>query len=263
MNSARVWVGIVLLIMASATCRTNAADAPEVVPAAAGPTNLDGQGLALQLASMEPLQNSEVRGRLFIKGKQSRSEVPFICKVIRRESNWESVFEALATNNSSAETLVVIHTPGAPNRYLWGRAQGTNAVTPQPISPDKAATTGFAGSDYTLADLGLDFLHWPMQERLRGRTRLNRICYVLESRNDRASEIVWVRSFIDQEYVGTIGSQGFPAILVAEAYDIRNKMVKEFSLHGSSFKKVDGQYRLQKMEISNYETGSETTMKFD
>ncbi len=238
-----------------------AAEPPKTAPA----VELDGHGLAMQLSSMEPVESSEIHGTLCIKLKRTRSEAPFVCKVIRRDSTWESVFQALATGKTAAETLVIIHTSGAPIRYLYAKAQSpTNTlVEPQPISAEKAAVTAFAGSDYSLADLGLDFLHWPSQERLRGRTRLNRACYVLESRNDRATEIVRVRSFIDQEYAGTLGSQGFPAILVAEAYNLKNEMVKEFSLHGSSFKKVDGHYRLEQMEITNLKTGSQTTMKFN
>ena len=226
---------------------------------------LDGHGLAMQLSSMEPVESSEIHGTLCIKLKRKHSEAPFVCKVIRRDTTWDSVFQAQATEKIAAETLVIIHTPGAPNRYLYAKAQSpTNTlVEPQPISAEKAAVTAFAGSDYSLADLGLDFLQWTSQERLRGRTRLNRACYVLESRNDHAPEVVRVRSFIDREYAGTLGSQGFPAILVVEAYNSKNEMIKEFSLHGSSFKKVDGRYRLEQMEITNLKTGSQTTMKFD
>ena len=229
--------------------------------------DLDGPGLAALLSSMEPIENNEMRGTFIIsnKTKHLRSEVPFVGKVIRHGTNWDSVFEAAATAKTPAETLVVVHTPDAPNRYFYGRAPSlTNStVNPQPISRDKAASTAFAGSDYSLADLGLDFLHWPLQERQGGQTRLSRSCFVLQSRDDRSPGIVRVRSFIDEEYATTIGSQGFPAILVAEAYDLQNEEVKEFSLHRSSFKKVNGQYKLEQMEIDNLKTGSQTTMKFD
>lgn len=236
-------------------------------PGPARVPDLDGQGLAALLSSMEPLENTEIHGTLVIsnKEKHQRSEAPFVGKVIRHETNWESVFQTAATAKSPAETLVVIHTADGPNRYLYGRALSpTNGpVTPAPISVERAAATAFAGSDYSLADLGLDFLHWPSQVRLRGETRLNRPCYVVESRDSRSPGIVRVRSFIDQEYATTIGSQGFPAILVAEAYDLQNDEVKEFSLHRSSFKKVNGQYQLEQMEIENLKTRSQTTMKFD
>ena len=40
-------------------------------------------------------------------------------------------------------------------------------------------------------------------------------------------------------------------------------MIKKFSLHGSSFKKVNGRWRLEKMEIQNEKTDSHTVLKFD
>ena len=38
-------------------------------------------------------------------------------------------------------------------------------------------------------------------------------------------------------------------------------MIKKFSLHGSSFKKVNGHYHLQQMEIKT--NHSQTVLKFD
>jgi hypothetical protein len=247
----------VFLLGASALLQ---AQAPASVPEPDGPT------LATMLCSMEPLENSEVRGRLQVKQKKNAYEAPMTCKVIRKTGSWESVFEAGASQKTGPEKLVIIHIPGKENQYLYARAEKPSAPLPelQSISADRAATTGFAGSDYSLADLGLDFLRWPKQQRLPDATRLDRPCYVLESVNERASEIVRVRSFIDKEYSGMLGSQGFPALLVVEGFDIHNKdVVKEFSLHGSSFKKVNGRYQLEKMEISNEKTDSQTVMRFD
>lgn len=229
-------------------------------------TELDGQGLANRLATIKPTEESEVHGTINIRMKRVRRQIPFTSQVLLRGDKWQSVFQTAATADSGIETLVVVHDPsGGPNEYLYSRASSpTN--TPPPLSPvdaDKAATIPFARSDFTLAELGLDFLHWPMQQRLRSQTRLNRVCYVLESRNVRAPEIVRIRAFIDKEYAGTLGEQGFPALLVAEGYDLHNEQVKEFSLEGSSFKKVHGQYRLKQIKMENYKTGSQTLLKFD
>ena len=229
-------------------------------------SKLNGKGLAELLTSMEPVENTVIHGTLIVtnKAKHVRDEIPFTGKVLRGETQWQSVFEAQATAKSPAETLIVIHTPGSTNQYLWGQSTSTNAVEPKPISAHKAAATGFAGTDYSLSDLGLEFLHWANQERLPSQARLTRPCHVLESRYDLAESIVRVVSYIDCEYASSIGSQGFPAILVAEAYSTQGKNpVKEFSLHGSSIKKVNGQYQLEQMEMSNLKTGSTTIMKFD
>ena len=59
-----------------------------------------------------------------------------------------------------------------------------------------------------------------------------------------AKSIVRVKSYIDKES---------NAPILAEGYDARDHLVKEFSLRGSSFKKVNGHWRLEKMGISDKE----------
>jgi hypothetical protein len=85
----------------------------------------------------------------------------------------------------------------------------------------------------------------------------------LESKTSQETEITRVRAYFDREYISQLGDQGFPALLAAEAFDRDGNLVKEFSLGGSSIKKVNGQYRLEKMKITNDKTDSETTLKFD
>jgi hypothetical protein len=84
--------------------------------------------------------------------------------------------------------------------------------------------------------------------------RLGQPCYVLESSNSQPAEIVRVRSDIDKESGGP---------LIADAYDAQGHIVKEYSLHGSSFKKVNGRWQLEKMDIRNKKTNSHTELKFD
>ena len=96
--------------------------------------------------------------------------------------------------------------------------------------------------------------HWPRQRRLKGELRLGQSCYVLESRDPAAKSIVRVKSYIDKESNG---------LLVAEAYDAADHKIKEFSLHGSSFQKVNGHWRLKEMEIRDLKKHSRTELKFD
>jgi len=237
------------------------AEAPSTPPA----SEPDGSELAKQIREMVPVGDSTIRGTLQIRLKKKRQSLPFICQVVRHGAEWETIFTASSTTNTPAETLVIKHAPGETNSYLYAKAQTPTGALPvlSPVSPQFASTTQFAGSDFTLADLGLDYLFWPMQKRLKNQNRLDRLCYVLESSNDRGAEIVRMCSFIDKEYSGNLGEQGFPALLVAEAYDSNGELVRKFSLHGSSFKKVNGQYRLRKMEILNEKTGSQTTIEYD
>lgn len=112
----------------------------------------------------------------------------------------------------------------------------------------------FADSDFWIADLGLEFFHWPEQKILRHEMRRGRSCKVLESINPSPSTNGYSRvvSWIDNESGG---------IVHAEAYDAKDKLLKEFD--PKSFKKVNGQWELQDMEIRNVQTGSRTRLEFD
>jgi Outer membrane lipoprotein-sorting protein len=112
----------------------------------------------------------------------------------------------------------------------------------------------FANSDFWVADLGLEFFHWPEQKILKHELRRSRACTVLESTNPNPSPNGYSRvvSWIDNETLG---------IVHAEAYDAKGKLLKVFD--PKSFKKVNGQWELQDMEIRNVQTGSRTRLEFD
>ncbi len=112
----------------------------------------------------------------------------------------------------------------------------------------------FAGSDFWIADLGLEFFHWPEQKILKKEFRRNCACEVLESTNPQPATNGYSRvvSWIDEDSGG---------IVHAEAFDAQNKLLKVFD--PKSFKKVNGQWQLQEMEIRNVQTGSRTRLEFD
>jgi len=221
-------------------------------------SNASGQELAERLRTSIPEENSEVHGVLQIRAGKQRKEIPIACLVILGDTlsskaatngTWSTIYQTAATNQAPAEKLIVVHSTSGPNKYLFARA----STNPEPVASTNISLP-FAGSDFSLGDLGLEFLHWPQQKRLTSVMRLGRGCYVLESSNTNAAPAIRVKSYIDEETGG---------ILIAEAYDAQGKLVKEFSLHGSSFKKVNGRWQLEKMEIRSPRTGSQTTMKFD
>jgi hypothetical protein len=214
-----------------------------------------GQALAQRLRSAEPEENSDIHGTLIIRKNNEATRVPVLCRVVLKGATWETVYETSATSNAGAEMLVVVHSSNGPNAYLYARASGPGQAVgnPAPV-PATDSEIELAGSDFSLGDLGLEFLHWPQQQRLPDETRLGQACYVLESRNPEGRRVVRVRSDIDQETGG---------ILVATGYDANNRAIKDFSLSGSSFKKVNGHWRLEKMEIRNHILKSQTELKFD
>ena len=112
----------------------------------------------------------------------------------------------------------------------------------------------FAGSDFWICDLGLEFFHWPEQKILKKEVKRSRGCTVLESTNPDPSTNGYSRvvSWIDNDGGG---------IVQAFAYDAQGKKLKEF--YPNSVKKVNGQYQVSEMEMDNVQTGSRTRIEFD
>ena len=227
---------------------------------------IHGRQIAQKLLDQQPMESFTNTGVLQIRGaKGERSNVPVKCEVIApaTNSNWLSIYEANATNQSVR--LVVIHGANQMNEYFCF----TNSAEQIPILGDipmlghlfpSHQLTGdqimasFAGSDFWLGDLGLEFLHWPGQKILRGDTARGRLCKVLESTNPNPPTNGYSRvlCWVDNETMG---------IVEAEAYDAKNKKLKEFL--PKDFKKVNGQWQVGSMKIDNVQTGSRTTLEFD
>jgi hypothetical protein len=215
-----------------------------------------GQTLAEQIRNALPEENSQLSGTLIIRAGGQTKNVPIVFRVVLHDGGCETDYDTAATADIGAEKLIVIHRTNAPVEYLYARATGPSAPLPKPasISPAEAANTPLAGSDFSAADLGLDFLHWPQQRQFKSEMHLGQMCYVLDSRDPEAKSIVHVKSFIDKESNG---------LLMAEGYDAIEHLVKRFSLGNGSFKKINGQYRLEKMDIQDKKKRSRTELKFD
>ena len=114
----------------------------------------------------------------------------------------------------------------------------------------------FASSDFWLATSAWNFSTGRSRKFYRNRRTLarGRDYTLLESTNPNPSTNGYSRvlSWIDKETGG---------ILQAEAYDFNGKLLKEFA--PKSFKKVNGQWQLQEMDIRNVQTGSRTWLEFD
>ena len=117
--------------------------------------------------------------------------------------------------------------------------------------------TPFAGSDFWIADLGLEFLHWPQQRVLRKQMRKGLSCDVLQSINpeprpDGYSRVVsWIAINRPEDIV----------IVHAEAFDKQDKLLKEFD--PKKVEKVNGVWQLEEMEIRNRQTATRTRIDFN
>ncbi|HEY4984542.1 MAG TPA: outer membrane lipoprotein-sorting protein [Verrucomicrobiae bacterium] len=217
---------------------------------------IQGRQLAQQLLEQGPGTNFVQNGVLNIRaGKGKHSEIPVRFQTTVNGTGWQTIYET--TSQSNRVRLIVIHKTGRPNEYFLREGlevldKGEDGKSTTLV--DSKLMTPFAGSDFWVADLGLEFFHWPQQKLLKKEVKRSRGCTVLESTNPNPSTNGYARvvSWIDNESSG---------IVQAEAYDFKNKRLKEFA--PKSFKKVNGQWELQEMEIRNVQTGSRTRLEFD
>lgn len=217
---------------------------------------IQGRELAQELCEARPLDNFTNTGVLQIRdGKGSRTNFIIRCQTTITQSGWQNFYHA--TMQSASGILLSIsaeinHSRNRSSEYIF---TDSGACLGVPLKNSETSVS-FAGSDFWLCDLGLEFFHWPEQKILPNPTTLKRgrSYTLLESANPHPSTNGYSRvlSWIDKETGG---------ILEAEAYDANGRLLKDFA--PKSFKKVNGQWELQEMEIRNIQTGSRTRLEFD
>jgi len=218
---------------------------------------IEGRALAQQLLAQKPAENSTIAGVLKIRdGKGKRLEIPVQSQIGTTPTNWHSVYETSGSSNATILVkLEVIHSENAPNQYrLWQQSATEGWGGEGRVLAGSEVMMPFAGSDFWLADLGLEFFHWPGQRLLRKEMRRGQSCNVLESVDSQpgAGGYSRVVSWLDIDTGG---------IVHAEAYDAQNKLLKEFD--PKEFKKVNGRWELREMEIRNAKERSSTRLEFN
>ena len=224
--------------------------------AAPGPSNaaLEGRQLVLELLAQRPAENSTLSGVLKDpRGK--RPEIPVEITTTITTSNWQTLYQTRGTNKDNAASLTIIHTDALPNEYRMAVFSRPRDDTNEFVHLTGNRTMiPFAGWDFCVADLGLEFMHWPAQTILKRELRSGRWCSILESTNPAPSTNGYLRvvTWIDAETDG---------IIFAEAYDLKGKLLKEFKPR--NLETVNGQYQVQELQISNVQTGSRTRLDFN
>ena len=210
----------------------------------------EGQAVAARLRAAMPGEDAEYGGVLRIRRGQVIRTIPITSRLSTGKTSWQIIYETQATDERPAQKLTVIHASDQPNVYHY--RHGTNEDLR--LTGHETAIP-FAGSDFWLMDLGVEFLHWPEQRLLKREMRKQRACQVLESRPTRTSAnggYARVVSWIDAEADG---------VLMAEAYDVQGKLLKEFEI--DKFTKVEGRWQLKRMEMRSYKPSSRTVIEFD
>ena len=234
----------------------------------AGTTNelsdaaLEGRNLARQLCEQRPLENFTNTSTVSIRPAKGRKrEFPMLTVTTLTATNWTTVYEIRPNPNAPEnQRLTVTHSGTQPNHYSLIRGQ-TNDIADGSGLPEAASPmSAFADSDFWLADLGLEFLHWPGQNLLRKELRSGQSCYVLESLNPLpvARGYARVVSWID---IDSVQQSDQPGLIHANAYDASGKMLKEFEW--KEVAKVNGRWQVSEVQMRNLQTGSRTILKFN
>jgi hypothetical protein len=213
---------------------------------------VEGSELARGMCAQRPIESLNTTGSLQIRDASGqRTEVPVKFILTIADQGWHTVYETVPSNSAAAIKFEVHHNPPQTNRYFLATnlSPHTTVAPVLPISSHEVWRT-FAGSDFWLADLSLEFLHWPQQKVLRTDLRRGRACHVLESRRppDEPAAYARVLSWVDP---GTGG------ILRAEAYNDANELIKEFSVRSVQRNQV------KSIQIRNLKTHSLTRLQFD
>jgi hypothetical protein len=213
----------------------------------------EGRELVALLLSQVPVDDYTNSGKLCIRprgGEPRELPVTFLLQV--DGNRWVSVFEATSDQTNQLNGFTILSQAGQPNRYYRGHPREADSLTP--LTLEEAATLSFAGSDFTVGDLGLEFLRWPVQRLLKKEMRRSQSCNVLESIHTNAPSGSYSRvvSWLDIDTGG---------IVIAEAFDSDRKRVKEFM--PKSIKQVGGEYQLREMEIEDFRNRSRTSIIFD
>jgi len=258
----RFWTVIFRAAAAVAVAAPLFFTAAKAQPNALTDGEIQGRALAQKILAQQPAADFTNIGVLNIKDAKSvRSEIPVECKTIVTPTNWQTIYKASWTNHY--EILRVIHAAGQSDSYFHDTNDPVPILGDVPVlghlfkSPQKLSgseiMSSFANSDFWLADLGLEFFHWPAQKVLKKEVHRSRGCTVLESTNPNPGTNGYSRvvSWIDSETLG---------IVEAYAYDAQGNLLKDF--YPKDFKKVDGQWQVQTLVMENVQTGSRSRLEF-
>lgn len=186
------------------------------------------------------------------EGKQREVSAKFA--VVPGPDAWLNIYQAATGPGQPPVTLTIVHRAAQSNEYL---VSGDSHQSGFKKLAAGELMVPFAGSDFWVADLGLQFLHWPQQRVLRKQMRKGLFCDVLQSVNPEPSRggysrvVSWIAANRPEDIV----------IVHAEAFDSNDKLLKEFD--PKKVEKVNGLWQLEEMEIRNRQTGSRTRIDFN
>ena len=216
-------------------------------------TKGEGKALVEEILARGPAEDSEILGLLKVRPPEgSMLEVPIRMVVRVVEGGWDDIYETQPVKGRPGEIFIVKHRGTNANEYLFGTFKTMDAKREVKKLSREELYRPLAGTDFNLFELGLEFLHWPSQKIVKKEMRKSRSCRVVESTNPEPKPGAYSRvlSWIDFETSG---------IILAEAYDHNDKLLKEFSIQKFDRKEK----RLREMQIRNDQTDSRTRLELN
>lgn len=244
MNPARALFALLLALGGVLPAMARSQDTAPTSPTSLDPA-LTGEQLAARLIAQRPTTDFTNHGTLKIRGRDlGNTNLPLVCVTQVSGPDWTATYRA------GQATLVVTHPDHAPARYSLAIGGGP----PRELLRPDELTTAFAGSDFQVGDLGLDFFQWPGQRILKRDVHRSRGCIILESSRPQPPPggYAKVQAWIDEETLG---------IVEAEAYDAAGQEWKDF--YPKDFTKVNGTYQVGTLVMKDELNGSKTQLDFD
>ena len=157
-----------------------------------------------------------------------------------------TVYRVTAPEEAAGTTVLMIE-----GGDTWLCEKGK--TEPRKLTPAERATP-FLGGDFAYEDLELAFLRWPNPKFVRESRRLGFDCWVIESAPaaDASSQYSRVLMWVDKQYM---------SVVIAEAYDAANKLLKTFEV--KSVRKLDdkGHYIVGQIALANPKKKSRTVLR--
>ena len=203
-----------------------------------------GVALAESLRGMRLVNQDEIKGNLRIRKPRGKREN--VAVTFRAEVDGAVQVETFETAKG---TLQIRKTPGKPNEYFFTAPDTKEGKKMEGAELNQI----FAGSDFTLGDLGLEFLQWPNQQVIGRASRLRETCNILLSKPENVlpGGYSHIKCWVE------IHNR---ALLCVEAYR-GTKRVKLFQ--AKSFKKLEDEWQLRELELRNDVTDARTQIQFD
>jgi hypothetical protein len=249
---------LLLFLVSTSACFAQRNAEPRPAPLDPVEGAKQGRALVADMLAQKPDQNTTNTGSVRILDATGKErQIPARFEIFTTPTNYASVYEApFSPGSQPSVKLTVFHNSDQPNRYeLLDQAStgGTNSLA-KVLTPEQLMAP-FAGSDFWIADLGLEFLHWPSQRVVKSDMRHSKACKVLESINPTPAPGGYTR------VVSWVMVERPHGIVHADAYDAKGEVLKRFD--PKSLEKVEGEYQLEEMEIRNLQTRSQTFIKFN